>query len=126
MPDFIAPQLCEPVTRPPSSQDWVHEIKLDGYRMQLRVEAGDAVMRTRKGLDWTDKFCPHAAAGRGLGNCIIDGEVVALAHNGASDFLRVAGGVGRRPLPTTSSISHSISRSPTARTLRRLPLLQRK
>ena len=39
MPDFIPPQLCEPVARPPSGQDWVHEIKLDGYRMQLRVEA---------------------------------------------------------------------------------------
>src|SRR5262245_13840950 len=86
MPDFIAPQLCDPVVRPPSGQDWVHEIKLDGYRIQLRVAAGDAVMRTRKGLDWTDKFAPIAAAGRGLGNCIIDGEVVALARNGASDF----------------------------------------
>jgi bifunctional non-homologous end joining protein LigD len=86
MPDFIAPQLCEPVARPPNGQDWVHEIKLDGYRMQLRVEAGHAAMRTRKGLDWTGKFAAIAAAGRALGNCIIDGEVVALDRNGASDF----------------------------------------
>src|SRR5262245_53870514 len=86
MPDFIAPQLCEPVARPPSGQDWVHEIKLDGYRMQLRVGAGGAVMRTRKGLDWTGKFAPIAAAARDLGDCIIDGEVVALDRNGVPDF----------------------------------------
>ena len=125
MPDFIAPQLCEPVTRPPSSQDWVHEIKLDGYRMQLRVEAGDAVMRTRKGLDWTDKFAPIAAAGRGLGNCIIDGEVVALAHNGASDFsaLQAALAEGR-----ADDLIYFAFDLPFAdgEDLRRLPLLQRK
>ena len=47
MPQFIAPQLCKRMSRPPVGKDWVHEIKLDGYRMQLRVAAGKAVMRTR-------------------------------------------------------------------------------
>ena len=64
----------------------MHEIKLDGYRMQLRVEDGEAVMRTRKGLDWTAKFAAVAEPARGLPDCIIDGEVVALDHNGAPDF----------------------------------------
>ena len=64
----------------------MHEIKLDGYRMQLRIENGEAVMRTRKGLDWTAKFAAVADAGRGLPDCIIDGEVVALDRNGAPDF----------------------------------------
>ena len=64
----------------------MHEIKLDGYRMQLRVEDGEAVMRTRKGLDWTAKFAAIAEAASGLPDCIIDGEVVALDHNGAPDF----------------------------------------
>jgi bifunctional non-homologous end joining protein LigD len=64
----------------------VHEIKLDGYRMQLRIAGGEAVMRTRKGLDWTDKVAAIAKAARGLSDCIIDGEVVALDHNGAPDF----------------------------------------
>ena len=86
MPPFVPPQLCKSVSRPPSGQDWVHEIKLDGYRMQLRVEDGDAVMRTRKGLDWTPKFAAVAQSGSGLPDCIIDGEVVALDHNGAPDF----------------------------------------
>src|SRR4051794_26982133 len=50
LPQFVAPQLCKRVSRPPGGADWVHEIKLDGYRMQLRVADGDAVLRTRKGL----------------------------------------------------------------------------
>ena len=56
LPDFIPPQLCEPVERPPGGAGWVHEIKFDGYRVQLRVEGGKAVVKTRKGLDWTEKF----------------------------------------------------------------------
>ena len=86
MPPFIPPQLCKRVGRPPSGKDWVHEIKLDGYRMQLRSEGGDAAMRTRKGLDWTEKFAAIAQAAHSLPDCIIDGEVVALDHNGAPDF----------------------------------------
>ena len=86
MPQFIAPQLCKPVSRPPVGGEWVHEIKLDGYRMQLRVADGRAVMRTRKGLDWTPRFAAIAEAAKGLEDCIIDGEVVALDQNGAPDF----------------------------------------
>jgi bifunctional non-homologous end joining protein LigD len=86
MPQFIAPQLCKRVTRPPSGNSWVHEIKLDGYRIQLRVADGKSVMRTRKGLDWTEDFSAIAEAASGLGDCILDGEVVALDSNGAPDF----------------------------------------
>ena len=86
MPRFVPPQLCRRVGRPPVGEDWVHEIKLDGYRMQLRVEGGEAVLRTRKGLDWTDKLAAIADAARGLPDCMMDGEVVAIDHNGTPDF----------------------------------------
>jgi bifunctional non-homologous end joining protein LigD len=56
MPRFIEPQLCKLVERATSEPGWAHEVKFDGYRMQLRVENGDAQLRTRKGLDWTAKF----------------------------------------------------------------------
>ncbi len=85
-PAFIEPQLCTSLERPPSGDDWVHEVKLDGYRLQLRVEAGQAHLRTRKGLDWTPKFGAMARAAASLPDCIIDGEVVALDHNGSPDF----------------------------------------
>lgn len=86
MPPFVAPQLSRSVSRAPQGDDWVHEIKFDGYRTQLRVEGGRATMRTRKGLDWTDKFQPIAEAARDLPDVIIDGEVVALDHAGRPDF----------------------------------------
>ena len=86
MPSFIAPQLCKLVTRPSTGDNWVHEIKLDGYRMQLRIEDGDGCLRTRKGLDWTEKFSAIAEAASDLPDAILDGEVVALDGNGAPDF----------------------------------------
>ena len=51
------------VDRPPAGAGWAHEIKFDGYRLQLRVEDGEATLRTRKGLDWTDKFRRHRQRG---------------------------------------------------------------
>jgi bifunctional non-homologous end joining protein LigD len=86
MPDFVAPQLCASVDRPPNGEGWCHEIKFDGYRVQLRVEDGEAVLKTRKGLDWTDKFPAIAKEGNALPDILIDGEIVALDHDGASDF----------------------------------------
>ena len=86
LPDFIPPQLCKTLDRPPAGEEWVHEVKLDGYRMQLRVSDGTAALRTRKGLDWTQKFQAIADVAAALPNCIIDGEVVALDAAGAPDF----------------------------------------
>src|SRR6185369_4340346 len=54
LPDFIEPQLAKLVDRPPAGPGWAHEIKFDGYRVQLRVHSGKAKIRTRSGLDWTD------------------------------------------------------------------------
>ncbi|MDB5638003.1 MAG: ligD, partial [Bradyrhizobium sp.] len=62
------------------------EIKFDGYRVQLRVEDGDARLKTRKGLDWTEKFGAIAKEASPLPDVLIDGEIVALDHNGAPDF----------------------------------------
>jgi bifunctional non-homologous end joining protein LigD len=86
MPDFIAPELCASVDRPPSGEGWCHEIKFDGYRVQLRVEDGEATLKTRKGLDWSDKFQAIAKEGSALPDALIDGEIVALDHDGAPDF----------------------------------------
>jgi len=85
LPDFVAPQLCRLVDRPPTGEGWCHEIKFDGYRVQLRVENGTATLKTRKGLDWTDKF-GAAREGSTLPDALVDGEIVALDHNGAPDF----------------------------------------
>ncbi len=86
IPNFVPPQLCTLVERPPSGGDWVHKIKFDGYRMQLRVESGNVALRTRKGLDWTAKFGAIAREAAALDDCLIDGEIVAHDENGAPDF----------------------------------------
>ncbi len=86
MPDFVAPQLCASVERPPNSHGWCHEIKFDGYRVQLRIEDGEAILNTRKGLDWTEKFGAIAKEAKSLPDAMIDGEIVALNHHGVPDF----------------------------------------
>jgi bifunctional non-homologous end joining protein LigD len=87
LPDFIAPQLCEMLDRPPSADGWIHEIKFDGYRIQMRVLNGKVTLKTRKGLDWTTKYPAVAQAAGSLSDAIIiDGEICALDENGAPDF----------------------------------------
>lgn len=97
MPDFIPPELCLSVDRPPSGVGWAHEIKFDGYRLQLRIEGGKATLKTRKGLDWTHRFQATADAAKGWPDCILDGEAVALDENGHPSFpaLQVALSEGR-------------------------------
>ncbi|MEA2823815.1 MAG: bifunctional non-ous end joining protein LigD, partial [Alphaproteobacteria bacterium] len=86
MPEFVAPQLARLVDEPPAGAVWVHEIKFDGYRMQLRAEKGGAVLRTRKALDWSRRFPEIAGEGRYLSDCMIDGEICALDERGVPSF----------------------------------------
>jgi bifunctional non-homologous end joining protein LigD len=86
LPRFVEPQLTQLVDQPPAGTAWVHEVKFDGYRMQLHVENGNARLFTRKGLNWTAKFPAIAGAAATLPDCITDGEVCALDYNGAPDF----------------------------------------
>ena len=86
LPGFVPPQLCTSVDRPPAGTGWGHEVKFDGYRLQLRVEGGKATLKTRKGLDWTAKFPAIAKAAAGLPDALVDGEAVALDQHGSPDF----------------------------------------
>jgi bifunctional non-homologous end joining protein LigD len=86
LPDFVEPQFTKLVDRPPSGPGWAHEIKFDGYRMQLRVEAGRATLRSRRGLDWTHKFPEIVQDGSKLPDGIYDGEIVALDSEQRPDF----------------------------------------
>jgi bifunctional non-homologous end joining protein LigD len=83
---FIQPQLCELVTEPPEGREWVHEPKLDGYRMQMHVRDHQTVFYSRNGLDWTGRFPEIAKACEALEDCIIDGEVCAVDKEGMPSF----------------------------------------
>jgi bifunctional non-homologous end joining protein LigD len=86
MPEFIQPQLCESLSRPPSVDGWIHEIKFDGYRIQARIVGGEVTLKTRTGLDWTTKYPAIAESFSALPDTIIDGEICALDEHGAPDF----------------------------------------
>jgi len=125
MPEFIEPALCKLVPRPPEEGGWAHEIKLDGYRLQLRVEGGRATLLTRKGLDWTGRFASIARAAAALPDCLIDGEAVALNRGGVSDFsaLQAALSEGRQSALVLFAFDLMFLEG---RDLRSLPLEQRK
>jgi bifunctional non-homologous end joining protein LigD len=86
MPDFVPPQLCTTAATAPSGDNWIHEIKFDGYRIQLRIEDGKATLKTRKALDWTEKFPAIAGDATKLPDAILDGEIVALNARDHPDF----------------------------------------
>ncbi|MCL7999833.1 DNA ligase D [Brucella sp. 21LCYQ03] len=86
MPAFIPPQLCQTLGCPPAAKGWIHEIKFDGYRVQMRVENGNVTLKTRKGLDWTTRFPAIATTASAIPDAIIDGEICALDDHGAPDF----------------------------------------
>ena len=86
IPNFVEPQLSKLLQRPPDFPGWGHEVKFDGYRAQVRVVDGRAIVRTRRGLDWSERFAAIAAEAAALPDCLIDGEVVALDERGLPSF----------------------------------------
>ena len=83
---FYRPAALRDAGSPSFGDGWIHEIKFDGYRIQLRVQDGKVTLKTRKGLDWTTKYPAIARAAGSLPDAIIDGEICALDENGAPDF----------------------------------------
>jgi DNA ligase D-like protein (predicted ligase) len=88
LPQFVPPQLSQLVAKPPAGPQWVHEIKLDGYRMAARIDNGRVQLLTRTGLDWTAKY---PGAGAALANvnvktAYIDGELCGVDEAGLPSF----------------------------------------
>jgi bifunctional non-homologous end joining protein LigD len=87
-PGFLDPALAKSIDNVPSGNRWIHEIKFDGYRVQLHI-ANEAVrVFTRRGNDWTKRFkrIADAAFLISASSAIIDGEVVVPAADGTTDF----------------------------------------
>jgi bifunctional non-homologous end joining protein LigD len=95
MPGFVEFMHPKVVAKPPDAPEWVHEIKYDGYRFQAHVRGGETTLYTRRGLDWTTQLPEIAAALRGLGEVILDGEVCHLGDDGRPTFSGLRSAMGR-------------------------------
>ncbi len=99
VPAFVEPELCAPVTEPPAGDAWLHEPKIDGYRILARKDGDDVKLFTRRGLDWTARFpaVARAVAALPCGSVLLDSEVAVVDAEGASSFQalqRALGGDG--------------------------------
>jgi bifunctional non-homologous end joining protein LigD len=99
LPSSPRPQLASPSDSVPAGHDWLHEIKLDGYRTMARLEDGAVRFFTRSGLDWTDRYGSLAGGFRPIAckQAVIDGEIVVQDAEGISRLsaLQDALGEGR-------------------------------
>lgn len=91
LPGFIAPQLATLVPEAPSGDDWLHELKFDGYRMVCHLQRGKTHFWSRNQKDWTEKFPNLSKALKALPvtAAILDGEVVVVDKAGRSSFQRL-------------------------------------
>jgi hypothetical protein len=88
LPKSFEPQLATLGDSAPEGDEWLHEMKLDGYRILCRIDGGDVRLLSRNGKDWTDRFAEIAEAAAALPceRALIDGEVVVLDRKGMSHF----------------------------------------
>ena len=125
LPAFVEPQLATLAEDAPEGEEWLSEMKYDGYRVQIAIGGSQAKLFTRSGKDWTDKFTGIATSALSLDcdSALIDGEVVAFDHTGRTDFstLQVALKSGA-PLACFCFDLLSLDRTD----LRKRPLVERK
>ena len=103
-PKEFFPQLATLVSKVPAGQEWVHELKLDGYRLLCFLEDGKARLVTRNGNDWSHDFptITWALERLPVKNAILDGEAVVLRPDGATDFQALQNAAKDRKLKTAA------------------------
>jgi bifunctional non-homologous end joining protein LigD len=128
LPETLSPQLATLVEQPPASaQDWLFEVKFDGYRLLARIEGKDIRLITRNGNDWTHKLKPlhKALSTLKLPDGWYDGEIVVLDDEGRPNFGLLQNAFDNEK---TSDIVYYLFDLPfcDGRDLRELPLEQRR
>src|SRR5438105_13556699 len=98
-PGFVP--FCNPsvAAKVPTRAGWLYEIKLDGYRCQIHLNAGKVGAYSRSGLDFTRDFAPICAAAGDIParSLIVDGEVIVPDANGRPDFGALRAAIKREP-----------------------------
>jgi bifunctional non-homologous end joining protein LigD len=88
LPAALEPQLATLVKDAPRGDEWLHEMKLDGFRIVAHVDGGHARLWSRNAKDWTARFSTVARAVEKLGvpTAILDGEVAMVLPDGRTSF----------------------------------------
>jgi bifunctional non-homologous end joining protein LigD len=125
-PDFVEPALASAIDKVPSGDRWIHEIKFDGYRVQVHIHNDAVKIFTRRGHDWTRRFnkVAHDAWRIKASSAVIDGEIVVPAADGTTDFSVLQNelkGKSTKIVLVAFDLLHLDGRD-----LRKLPLHQRK
>src|SRR5690348_17248029 len=97
-PGFIEPSHPTELDIAPSGDEWISEVKFDGYRIQVHANGGRAKVYTRNGLDWTQQFARIAQAALKLPakNFILDGEAIVQDEHGVADFHALRRSLGKK------------------------------
>lgn len=127
MPEKVEAELATLVTAPPEGDGYLHEVKFDGYRVIVRVDAGEVELITRGGENWTERMpaLAEAAAKLKVESAIIDGEFVALNADGTSDFQLLQNSFSGKSTAPLAYYAFDLMYL-NGHDLRELPLLERK
>lgn len=123
---FVPPQLTRPVTTVPTEDDWIHELKFDGYRLIAVRQKKKVRLFTRNELDWTARFQPLADALEKLpgGDYVLDGEAVVFDAKGRPSFSGLQDALKNHQGKGISFVAFDILHL-SGKNLRRLPLEER-
>ncbi|MBC7794235.1 MAG: ATP-dependent DNA ligase, partial [Clostridia bacterium] len=95
MPTTLSPQLATLANAVPEGDEWLYELKLDGYRMIAFADGKQTRLLTRKGNDWTRKLMRVASSVDGIAcPAVLDGEVCVVRNDGTTDFEELQNAVG--------------------------------
>ncbi len=123
IPTHISPMLCTLAKEPFTKQGWLYEVKWDGYRIIGYKNGSNVTLRSRSGLDYTDRYIAVSKAIKKMkGDFIIDGEVVAFDEEGqmSFDLVQKANPTGPIAYYVFDILQHG------QKDLKQMPLLERK
>jgi bifunctional non-homologous end joining protein LigD len=127
MPAKLAPQLPTLAAAAPTSDEWIWELKFDGYRLMARIEGAKVQLITRGGHDWSAKMpaLVQAVAALGLGSAWLDGEIVVIGPQGTPDFGALQNAIDK---PRSAPIDYFLFDVPYLEgyDLRQVPLVARR
>jgi bifunctional non-homologous end joining protein LigD len=126
LPATLEPELATLVDMPPSGAEWLHEIKLDGYRIVARIDTGQVRLLTRSGNDWSERMPDlRDTLARLPVQALLDGELVALDEHGVSKFQTLQNSLSEGADAALSYYVFDLLHL-DGRDLSRLPLVERK